>query len=82
MTNNQIAGVHAFEPNAAGLTQSMYRFDINYPCCGVRLAGESADEIRKETRVMWADLAEAVKSKKLSLPIENVFVVPVAKSLR
>jgi NADPH2:quinone reductase len=38
------------------------------------------DELREETRAMWADLANAVKSKKLSLPVDKIFPLAEAKA--
>ena len=40
----------------------------------------SVDELREETRAMWADLADAVKARKLSLPIDKVFPLGEAKA--
>ncbi len=40
----------------------------------------SVDELREETRAMWADLAEAVTTKKLRLPVEKVFPLEQAKA--
>ncbi len=47
---------------------------------GVTHRTRSVDELREETRAMWADLAEAVTAKKLSLPIEKVFPLDQAKA--
>ena len=33
----------------------------------------TVDELREETRVMWADLKDAVQSGKLHLPIDKTF---------
>ena len=46
---------------------------------GVTHRTRSVDELRRETRVMWEDLAGAVKSKKLSLPIEKIFPLDQAR---
>jgi NADPH:quinone reductase len=40
----------------------------------------SVDELREETRAMWTDLADAVKAKKLSLPVEKIFPLDEAKA--
>ena len=40
----------------------------------------SVDDLREETRAMWADLAEAVTTKKLRLPVEKVFPLEQAKA--
>lgn len=47
---------------------------------GVTHRTRSVDELREETRAMWADLAGAVKAKKLSLPIDKVFPLAEAKA--
>lgn len=47
---------------------------------GVTHRTRSTDELREETRAMWADLAGAVKSKKLSLPIAKIFQLEHAKA--
>ena len=47
---------------------------------GVTHRTRSVDELREETRAMWADLAEAVRSKKLSLPIDRTFPLGEAKA--
>jgi NADPH:quinone reductase-like Zn-dependent oxidoreductase len=47
---------------------------------GVTHRTRSVDELREETRAMWADLAEAVTTKKLSLPIEKVYPLVQAKA--
>ena len=47
---------------------------------GVTHRTRSVDELRRETRVMWEDLAGAVKSNKLSLPIEKIFPLDQARS--
>ncbi len=47
---------------------------------GVTHRTRSVDELRAETRAMWADLAEAVNAKKLSLPVEKVFPLAQAKA--
>ena len=47
---------------------------------GVTHRTRSVDELREETRAMWADLAEAVTAKKLSLPVEKVFPLDQAKA--
>ncbi len=46
---------------------------------GVTHRTRSVDELREETRAMWADLAGAVKAQKLSLPIAKVFPLAEAK---
>jgi len=51
---------------------------INY--IGVTHRTRSVDELREETRAMWADLADAVRSKKLSLPIDRTFPLTEAKA--
>jgi NADPH:quinone reductase len=45
---------------------------------GVTHRTRSMDELREETRAMWADLAEAVASRKLALPIDRTF--PLAEA--
>jgi NADPH2:quinone reductase len=47
---------------------------------GVTHRTRSVDELREETRAMWADLADAVRSKKLSLPIDRTFPLTEAKA--
>jgi len=47
---------------------------------GVTHRTRSVDELREETRAMWADLAGAVKQKKLSLPIDRIFPLAEAKA--
>ena len=47
---------------------------------GVTHRTRSVDELREETRAMWADLADAVKSKKLSLPVEKTYPLDQAKA--
>ena len=47
---------------------------------GVTHRTRSVDELREETRTMWADLAEAVATKKLSLPVEKVYPLEQAKA--
>lgn len=47
---------------------------------GVTHRTRSVDELREETRAMWADLAEAVRGKKLSLPIDKIFPLEQAKA--
>ena len=47
---------------------------------GVTHRTRSVDELREETRVMWADLADAVRAKKLSLPIDKTFPLSEAKA--
>ena len=47
---------------------------------GVTHRTRSVDELREETRAMWADLAEAVGGKKLSLPIERIYPLEQAKA--
>jgi NADPH2:quinone reductase len=47
---------------------------------GVTHRTRSVDELREETRAMWADLAEAVKARKLRLPIAKVFPLAEAKA--
>lgn len=47
---------------------------------GVTHRTRSVDELREETRAMWADLADAVRSKKLSLPIGKTYALEQAKS--
>jgi NADPH2:quinone reductase len=51
---------------------------INY--IGVTHRTRSVDELREETRAMWADLADAVRAKKLSLPIDRTFPLSEAKA--
>jgi len=46
---------------------------------GVTHRTRSVDELREETRAMWADLANAVKGKKLNLPIDKTFPLEQAK---
>jgi NADPH2:quinone reductase len=38
------------------------------------------DELREETRAMWADLAKAVTAGKLRLPIAKVFPLGEARA--
>ena len=47
---------------------------------GVTHRTRSVDELREETRAMWADLADAVKSKKLNLPVEKTYPLDQAKA--
>ena len=47
---------------------------------GVTHRTRSVDELREETRAMWADLADAVRSKKLSLPVAKTFPLGEAKA--
>jgi len=47
---------------------------------GVTHRTRSVDELREETRAMWADLADAVRSKRLSLPIDRTFPLTEAKA--
>jgi NADPH2:quinone reductase len=47
---------------------------------GVTHRTRSVDELREETRAMWADLNGAVRSKKLSLPIDKIFALRDAKA--
>jgi NADPH2:quinone reductase len=47
---------------------------------GVTHRTRSVDELREETRAMWADLADAVREKKLSLPIDKMFPLSEAKA--
>ena len=47
---------------------------------GVTHRTRSVDELREETRAMWADLAEAVTAKKLSLPVAKSFPLEQAKA--
>jgi len=47
---------------------------------GVTHRTRSVDELREETRAMWADLADAVKARKLSLPIDKTFPLAEAKA--
>lgn len=47
---------------------------------GVTHRTRSVEELREETRAMWADLADAVAAKKLSLPVEKVFPLDEAKA--
>ena len=47
---------------------------------GVTHRTRSVDELREETRAMWADLADAVKAKKLALPIDKVFPLDETKA--
>jgi NADPH2:quinone reductase len=47
---------------------------------GVTHRTRSVDELREETRAMWADLGEAVKAGKLRLPIDKVFPLAEAKA--
>jgi len=46
---------------------------------GVTHRTRSVDELREETRAMWADLAGAVTAKKLALPIAKIFPLAQAK---
>jgi NADPH:quinone reductase-like Zn-dependent oxidoreductase len=47
---------------------------------GVTHRTRSVDELREETRAMWADLADAVRSKKLTLPVDRTFPLAEAKA--
>lgn len=47
---------------------------------GVTHRTRSVDELREETHAMWADLANAVRDKKLSLPIERTYPLEQAKA--
>jgi NADPH2:quinone reductase len=47
---------------------------------GVTHRTRSVDELREETRAMWAALAEAVRIKKLRLPIDKIFPLEEAKA--
>ena len=47
---------------------------------GVTHRTRSVNELREETRAMWADLAAAVKSRKLTLPIAKIFPLEEAKA--
>lgn len=51
---------------------------INY--IGVTHRTRSVDELREETRAMWADLANAVTAGKLRLPIDKRFPLDEAKA--
>ncbi len=72
--------------NVGRLGDGKAEFDFNLHAnrrityIGVTHRTRSVDELRKETRVMWADLAGAVKSKKLSLPVEKIFALEQAKA--
>jgi len=46
---------------------------------GVTHRTRSVDELREETRAMWADLAGAVRAKTLTLPVAKVFPLDEAK---
>jgi NADPH2:quinone reductase len=47
---------------------------------GVTHRTRSVDELREETRAMWADLGDAVKGKKLRLPIDKIFSLDQVKA--
>jgi NADPH2:quinone reductase len=47
---------------------------------GVTHRTRSVDELREETRAMWSDLAEAIRNKKLSLPVDKIFPLEQAKA--
>ena len=47
---------------------------------GVTHRTRSVDELREETRAMWADLADAVKGRKLRLPVDRTFPLGEAKA--
>ena len=47
---------------------------------GVTHRTRSVDELREETRAMWADLANAVTTKMLSLPVEKTYPLEQAKA--
>lgn len=47
---------------------------------GVTHRTRSVHELREETRVMWADLASAVTSKKLSLPVDKIYPLEQAQA--
>jgi hypothetical protein len=47
---------------------------------GVTHRTRSVDELREETRAMWAALADAVRTKELRLPIDKIFPLEQAKT--
>ena len=47
---------------------------------GVTHRTRSVDELREETRAMWADRANAVTTKMLSLPVEKTYPLEQAKA--
>jgi NADPH:quinone reductase-like Zn-dependent oxidoreductase len=47
---------------------------------GVTHRTRSIDELPEETRAMWADLANAVRTKKLNLPIDKIHPLDQAKA--
>jgi NADPH2:quinone reductase len=47
---------------------------------GVTHRTRSVGELREEIRAMWADLANAVRDKKLSLPVERIYPLEQAKA--
>ena len=47
---------------------------------GVTHRTRSVDELREETRAMWVALADAVRTKKLRLPIDKIFPLEQAKA--
>jgi NADPH2:quinone reductase len=40
----------------------------------------SVEELRAKTRAMWADLADAVRTRKLRLPVDKIFPLEQAKA--
>jgi len=47
---------------------------------GVTHRTRSVDELREETRAMWADLADAVRQQKLCIPIARIYPLEQAKA--
>jgi NADPH:quinone reductase-like Zn-dependent oxidoreductase len=47
---------------------------------GVTHRTRSVEELREENRAMWTELGDAVKSKKLSLPVDKIFPLAEAKA--
>jgi len=47
---------------------------------GVTHRTRSVEELREETRAMWADLADAVRTRKLRLPIDKIFPLEQARA--
>jgi NADPH2:quinone reductase len=67
-----------------GGSKATFDFDLHagrrIDYIGVTHRTRSVDELREETRAMWADLANAVKGKQLSLPVDKIFPLAEAKA--
>jgi NADPH2:quinone reductase len=84
--NMQAAAIRGRIVNVGRLGGGKAEFDFDLHAqrrityIGVTHRTRSVDELREETRAMWADLADAVRSKKLSLPVEKVYSLEQAKT--